>query len=410
MEGCDAAQEHSLGEGAGVIEPGAGGRLAEDGIDELVAMISRGGFLEGEVLELVGWDDERHPDMGLDDGPVGADENGPLVRQFFVAEERDHVLRGALIAIIPSDFDGLVGGVLRSGEHVFDLRIDGPAPLVRGGTDAFDREGRGEFEGVENWVVDVASHVPEGPSAEVQALAPVAGVVCAVDVRAFCGDSEPEVPRETVGNGVRVGGFWCAVAPFFAAPRVHLLDLPDDTRAHDNGAGTVGGIGVHLDSHLRDQFPFAGILCEFPDLVDVLCQRLLEVAMETELHGGHRLRTVHVVGGADAHGIEVFGLLLEHLAPVLVKACVGAVGAFPEALGSACVHVSCCDEVYGGVRDDGGDVGSSHSSCTEACVANTTTGGGGNQVPDERGSNDSCCTEGCEERTSGGMDQRHAAV
>ena len=227
MEGGDASEENGFRERARIVEAGAGGSFTEDGVDELVTMVAAGRFFEGEVFEFVCRHDEGHTHVGLDDGAVGSNEDGALVGEFFVTEERDDVLRGAFIAIVPSDFYGFIGGMFRAWEYVFDFGIDGPAPFIGGGTDAFDGDGGGEFEGVKDGVVDVTAHVAEGAGSEVEAFAPVAGVVGAADVGAFGGDAEPEVPREAIGYGVRVGGFRGAVAPFFTAPRVNFFDFAD---------------------------------------------------------------------------------------------------------------------------------------------------------------------------------------
>ena len=407
MERSDAADEDGFGEGAGVVESGAGGSFPEDGVDELVAMVTAGGFFEGEVLELVGRNDESHSDVGLDDCAVGSDEDGALVGEFFVAEERDNILWRTFITIVPRDFDGIAGGVFGSWEHVFDFGVDGPTPFVWCGTDAFHGDGRGEFERMEDGIVDVAAHVAERACSEVEAFAPVAGVVGAVDIGAFCGDAEPEVPCEALWYGIGVGGFRRAVAPLFAAPSVHLFDFSDDAGADDDRASAVCCVRVHLDSHLGDQLPLARVLGEFPHFINVLCKRLLEVAVNPELHGGHGLRAVHVVWGSDADGIDIFRLLFEEFAPVLVEASVRTVGAFAESFGPFCVDVGGGDHVNGRVGDNGADVCSCHPSGPEAGVANATTRGGGDEIADEGRGDDSGGAEGCQKRASGGMDQRH---
>ncbi len=167
---------------------------------------------------------------------------------------------------------------------------------------------------------------------------------------------------------------------------------------------------MHLDSHLGDEFPFTRVFREFAHFVNILCEGLLEVAMDAELHGGHGLWAVHVVGGSDADGVDVFGLFFKEFAPVLVEAGIGAVRAFAKALGAFRVNICRGDHLNGRVADDGADVGSGHPSGAEACVANSAAGRCGDKIADESGSDDSGGAEGRQEGASGGVKKGHAAV
>ena len=167
---------------------------------------------------------------------------------------------------------------------------------------------------------------------------------------------------------------------------------------------------MHLDSHLGDEFPFTRVFREFAHFVNILCEGLLEVAMDAELHGGHGLGAVHVVGGSDADGVDVFGLFFEEFTPVLVEAGIGAVRAFAETLGAFRVNICGGDHVNGRVADDGADVGSGHASCAEACVANSAAGRRGDQIADESGGDDSGGAEGRQEGASGGVREGHAPI
>ncbi len=95
----------------------------------------------------------------------------------------------------------------------------------------------------------------------------------------------------------------------------------------------------------------AGQLAGF---VDRLGQGFLAVDVQPLLHGPHRDRGVHVVGGRDVDRVEVF-LLIEQLAPVLVNLDVGK--AFLDLAQVPEIDVGDRDELDIRARGERADVG-----------------------------------------------------
>ena len=239
--------------------------------------------------------------------------------------------------------------------------------VVRGGSTALHADGGGEGEGFENGVVNVAAHVAESAGAEVEPLAPVAGVVEAVaDERALGGDAQPFIPIEFGGRGVCGGGHLAVVAPLFAAPCVDFFDFPDGSGLHEHDGGAVLGGAVNLDAHLGDEFLFAGDFGEAAAFVEVVGERLLPIDVHAALEGRHADGGVHVVGRGDVDRLKVF-LLFQQLAEVGVDFCVGE---FFEELGSLLrIHIARGDDVHGLVASDRGDIRHRHARAAERGVA-----------------------------------------
>jgi hypothetical protein len=83
---------------------------------------------------------------------------------------------------------------------------------------------------------------------------------------------------------------------------------------------------VALVAHLRDDAGGAGGLGQGAGLVQRVRERLLRVDVLAGVDRRHRDDGVRVVGRADGYGVDVVGLLVEHLAEILVAAGVGVIG------------------------------------------------------------------------------------
>ena len=119
----------------------------------------------------------------------------PWSGSFMRAEQGLHLPRRPLVAVVPGHADGLALGVARAGEDVVDDGVVRPVVPARRRAFGADGDRRGQGERGEDRVEDVAAHVAERAGAEVEALAPVAGmVVAAAEERPLRGDAEPAGP------------------------------------------------------------------------------------------------------------------------------------------------------------------------------------------------------------------------
>ena len=82
-----------------------------------------------------------------------------------------------------------------------------------------------------------------------------------------------------------------------------------------------------LIAHLGDDAGLAGDLSENPVLPQGAHERLLHVAVKTELHRRNGNRRMHMVGRRDRDGIDVTLFAFEHLAPVGITAHLGRIAA-----------------------------------------------------------------------------------
>ena len=81
--------------------------------------------------------------------------------------------------------------------------------------------------------------------------------------------------------------------------------------------------GVDLDAHLGDEATLVSEFGQLANLKQIVRQRFLAVNVFSQLHRAHGDAGVHVVGGGDVHGIDVFGFFIEELSPVLINFDVG---------------------------------------------------------------------------------------
>jgi hypothetical protein len=236
----------------------------------------------------------------------------------------------------------------------------------------------------------LTAHVTKGAGAELQAFAPIAGVAVVLDVGFRPRDTDPLVPIERGGNGVRRTGPGFGIAPFFVAPGVDFLHLAYGAVVDELDGGAVLGVGVNLNPHLGDELLRDGVLLERASLGDVRRQRLLAVHMQAAAHGAHGLRGVHVVRRADADGVQILVLFVEHLAPILIVLGLGVSGLHPS--GPRGVDIGGGDEVDGGVRGDAVKRGPGHAVGAHGGETDAAAGRRGDQVSDEEGGGEDAAT------------------
>ena len=223
-------------------------------------------------------------------------------------------------------------------------------------------------------------------------LRQLTGMVDIADERPRLGDADPVVPVESGGHRVGALRQGIGIAPLLFAPGVHFFDLADGAALHQLDGGLVFAAGVNLNAHLGDQLLLARECGEHADLVDAVRQGFLLVDREPAVHGGHRHGRVHVVGRADADGVDIAVLFGEHLAPVLVDAGVGRTHLELVELGG--IDLGDADQFDLGMaqQDVEGDEG--HAARAEGAEAELVAGRSGNQVPDEeRGSQEGAAVE-----------------
>jgi hypothetical protein len=164
---------------------------------------------------------------------------------------------------------------------------------------------------------------------------------------------------------------------------VDFLDLADCAALDELHGTAILLAGVNLDAHLGDQIFLVRVGGELADFVDAVRHRLLLVYGQSDVHGGHRHRRVHVVGGADADGVDILALFGEHLAPVLMDARVGVLGLELIELCGIDFGDASDFELRMAGEDVEGDEG--HAAGAEAGEADLIAGRGGNQVADKEG-------------------------
>lgn len=367
-----AAEEDGFGEGACIVEVGGGGAVAATGFDEGVPVVDFVEFGMFETIEILFWIKSRLTNVREEHNAFGSDKDGALAGDLFAAEEGLDVFGGTFVAVVPGDVYGFVSGKGCLGECVFDDGVGGPVVFIGLGAGGFEGKGRGEGDGFEDGVVDVAAHVAKGAGAVVEAFAPVARVVIACDVICEGGGADPVFPDEAFGDFVFFVGFGGVVAPFFTAPCMDFLDFTDDTFLDDLYGAAVEYMGVDLDAHLGDEAFLFGVVLNLTAFVDVVGEGFLAIDVFAELHGGHGHGGVKVVGCGDVDAVNVAAFFVEHFPPVCVDFGFGE--ALFELFGTSGIDFGTGDEVYVLCRGNGGEVRHGHTATAEAGMAKSLAG------------------------------------
>ena len=324
-------------------------------------------------------------------GSAGVVDGGHR-RGVFGRDERADFRGWALVAVVPSDRDGFICRVRCARENVADDGVSRPVPAVGGGTIGAHGQWRGEGDGFEDGIEDVATHVAEGARAEVEAFAPIAGMIITRNIRTFGGVTKPEVPVETLRYRCAGDGRDPDVAPLFITPGVDFFHFADGAAVNDCDSLAVNFLRVNLDAHLCSELFLAGEFGKHARLVDVVREGFLAVNVFAELHRGVGDGRVHVVGHGDVARVDVALLFVEELAPVLVDAHVGEhgfdVGDFVE------IDVGDGDEFHERIAGDGLDVGPRHAGGAEAGVAENLARLRGEQTAREKRRGEAGGTEG----------------
>ena len=147
--------------------------------------------------------------------------------------------------------------------------------------------------------------------------------------------------------------------------------------------GLVLARGMDLDAHLGDQLLLARHGGEHVDFVDAVRHGLLLVDGQSEAHGGHGHGRVHVVGRADADGVEVAVLFGEHLAPVLVDARVGRTLLLLLQLGR--IDFGDADQFHLGMAQQHIEGDEGHAARAKGAETELIAGRRRNQIADEEG-------------------------
>ena len=92
-----------------------------------------------------------------------------------------------------------------------------------------------------------------------------------------------------------------------------LGDIPEMAALDVGGDEAVSLVGVSLVAHLRGELVFIDSLCKLARFPDGAGKWLLGEDVLPCVECPHRGGVVGVVGRADHYGIEIPGLLLEHL-------------------------------------------------------------------------------------------------
>ena len=306
-------------------------------------------------------------DVGNEHASLRANDHGALSRQPVAFQELGDVGSGTSAAVVPGDGEGVAVGIRSLWKEVTDLGVESPVVVVGLGALRTKGDGVGEAQRLEDGVVDVAAHVPEGARAVVQALAPLAGMVVALDVVGEGRRPDPGVPIQSLGHGILPIGLWVGVSPALVAEGVPLLHFADHPVVHELHRGTVLGRGMNLDSHLGVKFVFLCVFGQGAGLENIVRERLLAIDVQAHAHGRHRHRGVHVVGYGDVCGVEVLALLLQHFPPV----CINLGIAKPLLNLSASARVDLHDRSDGDLRvgGNGAEVRARHAAAAEAGVS-----------------------------------------
>ncbi len=184
-------------------------------------------------------------------------------------------------------------------------------------------------------------------------------------IRPFGCGAQPQFPVQRRGD-VRLRwspGARVILLPLHADPGVNFLDLADYAFLQQPRSQPVFKVGVNLVSHLRDELFLFGEqphLTRFPDRVR---QRLLAITVFAAIHGEHRGRSVHVIGGRHDDGIELVAQLLDHLAVI------GEVGdarkMLVDLIKPVRIDIAESDELHLGMRTDIRQIRPTHPVCPD---------------------------------------------
>ena len=357
-----------FGEGAGVVEVGAGrfsgltganpvfvGALVRDALD--------GGIGHLVVLHVVAQDEAGISAIfaGGEDALV-ADEEGAV----FATVAQDHIFGHACgacgavvdffsglfvfpVSIVPEDVDR--AHISPGWEGVFDGGGDGEGLGVAAFLgDHFDTEAWcfNEFQGPVGGVHDVAGHVAEGTGAEVGPCTPIVGGESFV-VGAPRGGADPAVPIDAFRGGHGGEGFGHAlVGPDGAGgPHVDFFDLTDGTGGDHFAQVAHAVAAVALVAHLGHDTGFFGGVLEQSGFGDGVGEGFLDVDMFSEFHRHVGGGCVGVVGGGDGDCVN-FGHALEHVSVVVEALRVGHVAR--RLGGTVPIHIAKGDNVLAEIK------------------------------------------------------------
>ena len=243
-------------------------------------------------------------------------------------------------------------------------RIQRPVAVVWRRTFATHGDGRAQAERAEDRIENVAAHITECRRAEIDALAPVHRMVNILHKRARLRHPDPVIPIQRRGNRVRLVLQGSRVAPLLLAPGVNFLDFADGAAAYQLHRRSILLGGVNLDAHLRDQMFLVRDCFQLADLVDAVRERFLHICRKPQLHGGHRLGRVHVIGRADADRVQSTMLLLQHLAPIGVD--LGLWRTLPDLIQFGRIHFRDADQLHLGMAQEDIDGDEGHAAGAES--------------------------------------------
>ena len=161
--------------------------------------------------------------------------------------------------------------------------------------------------------------------------------------------AQPEIPIQAARNGRSLSWAIHALRPppgRAIGPDVQFRDVSEHAGANDLDA-RPGGVRRHaLRTHLRRQLFFSGKTRHATCLVDAPGEGLLAIHVFAQLHGRQANGSVHMVGDAHDHGVDLRVHRVEHPAVIAESLCPG------EASEGVCcalvIHVAERDDVFVG--------------------------------------------------------------
>ena len=185
----------------------------------------------------------------------------------------------------------------------------------------------------------MAAHVAQRTRAILPPPAPVERHQL-IDVGPGRGRAQPQVPVQFFGHstsrGARPSNALGPNGP--VGPAIHGVYLADELGIVPFLQLPHSVVRSALIAHLGYHFVAFSSFREGTRLVYVMGERLLHVGVLTQLHGRQRYDRMIVVGSGNRNGIEVFGLFVEQLAPVLII--LGLREGLHRTCGATVVHVA----------------------------------------------------------------------